>query len=136
MSATKMGGPKVMHREMSAYALLLTLPSQGISEQFTAVVKQNGFQLLVSTSYEITQLGYQISRYHSCLHSLKPVRCSSVQVLPERQLTLPNLKVFSFSWGKFSPVKTETYEHFQQLHCTTHRCRKIHSPPPSPPPDR
>lgn len=63
---------------------------------------------IISTEYEVLCLEYQITGYHSCLHSQKPVRCFNVQLLRERELTLPNLKASCTSWGKFRPVKTQT----------------------------
>lgn len=56
MSATKMGGTKLMLREMSVCVLLLILSSRVISEQFTAMVKQNGFQLFAAPVFHTVKL--------------------------------------------------------------------------------
>lgn len=51
-----MGGTKLTHGEMSACALLLTLSSQVVSEQCTAMVKQNGFQVFSAPVFHTEKL--------------------------------------------------------------------------------
>lgn len=50
------GGTKLTRRELSACTLLLVVPSQVISEQFAAGVKQNGFQLFSAPLFHTVKL--------------------------------------------------------------------------------